>query len=271
VPFFDAEAQAVHFIRTQLSAPVPAGSAAPPFAWPPRDGLEFFRCTDSDCTRQCSSYRAERLGVCDNANAGSSMKTCTRPMRVSGPFLTELRFDAPGCRSRQLKADLWVADGTWDNIFATCSPQRMYALCPSDLSDAAAAPYPIPLEVAQLHFTVSNSCGVQDALPLTQISLFANATCAFGQYYAAYADGVIEHDYKFTDPARCMPIPRQPDWTGHSDQCVRDSDGSSSDLWTSTLSPYIQAAPFACAIGWSQDPYCGRQQHEHKRPAIALE
>jgi hypothetical protein len=268
MPFFDAASQSVHFLRTQLTAPLPSGSAPPPFTWPPRDGLEFFRCTDEHCMRQCSSYRADRLGVCEQANAGnagpaSSMKTCTRPTSMSPQFYTELRFDGPGCTNAPLKANLWPADGTWDNRFATCQlyqSQRMYARCPSDLSAAAATPYPLKLEVAQLNYGLSNSCGVQDAVPMTHMSLYANATCAFGQYYAAYADGVVEHDYKFADPIHCTPMPRRPDWTGKVDQCVRNSDGTS-QLWTSTLSPYTQ--PFWCAIGWLQAPECGRQRERH--------
>jgi len=265
VPYYDAEAGFVLYKRVQLTAPIPAGSAAPPFNWPPRDALEFIRCTDTSCSQQCTSFHAERLGVCNAlGNAvGTIMKTCTRPTQygVAKQMYTELSYGTSKCNSRPLQADLWPADGTRDNRFATCNrvAPRTYAVCSSDLSAAASTPYPLDLEVAYVQYDWSNSCGVQDAMPLTQLSLYANATCAFGEYYAAYADGLVELDYTFADPTHCRPMPTKPTIVGKVDQCVLNSQDDSSHMWTSVLSPYAQSMAFACAIGWDQTPFCGRQ------------
>jgi len=273
VPFYDSAAQTVHYIQTLLSAPVPPGYATPPFEWPPADGLEFFRCTDLDCQEQCTSYRADRLGVCEDANAGnaapgSTLKTCTRSTTggaaSAAQFYGELRFNAPGCNSRPMKANLWAADGAQSNRYATCNlyqSQRIYSRCPTNLSPAAATPWPLGLEVANAQYGPSSSgggsCGSGgDAAPLAQVSLYANDTCAFGQWYAAFASGAVQHDYQWNDPVHCTPWPAKPTWQGTADQCVVSSSEGTSHVWTSTLSPRTKQQPFACAVGWAPAEEC---------------
>lgn len=46
-------------------------SAAPPFSsWPPANSFETFQCSNRECTQQCVSYRAVRLGLCEEVDGG---------------------------------------------------------------------------------------------------------------------------------------------------------------------------------------------------------